>query len=165
MGMKRETVVLRQQDAIAARKPGLAHEDQILSRFPSREGKWGPGDALRSFYGHPGATMSGPNRRYRWDFLAGLPRGSPLTRPITVRASINSPSLAVCARQHSVSTACWNTIRNSIPGFATPTPTVSQKSLWRQPRYWASSWRQESLRSGAYAPNRRSVAGRNTLIP
>src|SRR5262245_46727222 len=33
----------------------------------------------------------------------------------------------------------------------TDTP-VSQKSLWRQPRYWASSWRQESLRSGAYAP-------------
>ena len=53
MRMKRETVVLCQQDAIAARKPGLSHEDQFLSRFPSREGKWGPGDALRSFYGHP----------------------------------------------------------------------------------------------------------------
>jgi hypothetical protein len=54
-------------------------------------------------------------------------------------ASINSPSLAVCARQHSVSTAYWNTIRNSIPGFATPTPTVSQKWSWQLPRCWASS--------------------------
>jgi hypothetical protein len=57
-----------------------------------------------------------------------------LTRPIIVCASINSPSLAACARQHSVSTAYWNTIRNSIPGFATPTPTVLQKSSWPLPR-------------------------------
>jgi Tn3 transposase DDE domain len=31
------------------------------------------------------------------------------------------------------------TIRNSIPGFATPTPTVSQKSSWQLPHCWASS--------------------------
>jgi hypothetical protein len=122
--------------------PGFRTRISILSVFRLGEG----GEVLdlrsRSFHRRPGPNRQGPSSCVTGGiFLAGLPRGSPLTRPITVRASINSPSLAVCARQHSVSTACWNTIRNSIRGFATRTPTVSQKSLWHS--------RVTGLRAGA----------------